>query len=100
MFHPITIPFDCVMLFNRIRLKEGVTAEIFAMSCIGQVYHRQFRLGNVVVRFAKNMAARGRQTVKRRSRPRLRIAPMCPATNSALRRPAFMSAQPVVSFPS
>jgi hypothetical protein len=27
MFHPITIPFDCVMLFNRVRLKEGVTAE-------------------------------------------------------------------------
>ena len=27
MFHPITIPFDCVMLFNRMRLKEGVTVE-------------------------------------------------------------------------
>ena len=27
MFHPITIPFDCVMLFNRVYLKEGVTAE-------------------------------------------------------------------------
>ena len=27
MFHPITIPFDCVMLFNRVHLKEGVTAE-------------------------------------------------------------------------
>jgi hypothetical protein len=27
MFHPITIPFDCVMLFNRIKLKEGVTVE-------------------------------------------------------------------------
>ena len=27
MFHPITIPFDSVMLFNRVRLKEGVTAE-------------------------------------------------------------------------
>ncbi len=27
MFLPITIPFDCVMLFNRIYLKEGVTAE-------------------------------------------------------------------------
>lgn len=25
MFHPITIPFDCVMLFNVIDLKEGVT---------------------------------------------------------------------------
>ncbi|MBT8073782.1 MAG: hypothetical protein HKP21_08745 [Xanthomonadales bacterium] len=27
MFHPITVPFDCVMLFNRVHLKEGVTAE-------------------------------------------------------------------------
>ena len=27
MFHPITIPFDCVMLFNRVYLKEGVTTE-------------------------------------------------------------------------
>jgi len=27
MFHPITIPFDCVMLFNRVYLKDGVTAE-------------------------------------------------------------------------
>ena len=27
MFHPITIPFDCVMLFNRVHLKKGVTAE-------------------------------------------------------------------------
>jgi hypothetical protein len=27
MFQPITIPFDCVMLFNRVYLKEGVTAE-------------------------------------------------------------------------
>ena len=27
MFHPITIPFDCVMLFNRVHLKEGITAE-------------------------------------------------------------------------
>ena len=27
MFHPITIPFDCVMLFNRVHLKQGVTAE-------------------------------------------------------------------------
>ena len=27
MFHPITIPFDSVMLFNRIKLKEGVTVE-------------------------------------------------------------------------
>lgn len=25
MFHPITIPFGCVMLFNVIDLKEGVT---------------------------------------------------------------------------
>jgi len=27
MFNPITIPFDCVMLFNRVYLKEGVSAE-------------------------------------------------------------------------
>lgn len=27
MFQPITIPFDCVMLFNRVYLKAGVTAE-------------------------------------------------------------------------
>lgn len=27
MFHPITIPFGCVMLFNVIDLKEGVTVE-------------------------------------------------------------------------
>jgi hypothetical protein len=27
MFLPITIPFDCVMLFNRVHLKEGITAE-------------------------------------------------------------------------
>jgi len=27
MFLPITIPFNCVMLFNRVYLKEGVTAE-------------------------------------------------------------------------
>ena len=27
MFHPITIPFDCVMLFNRVYLREGITAE-------------------------------------------------------------------------
>ena len=27
MFHPITIPFECVMLFNRVYLKKGVTAE-------------------------------------------------------------------------
>lgn len=27
MFQPITIPFDCVMLFNRFRLKKGVTTE-------------------------------------------------------------------------
>ena len=25
MFHPITIPFGCVMLFNVVKLKEGVT---------------------------------------------------------------------------
>lgn len=25
MFHPITIPFDCVMLFNVVDLKDGVT---------------------------------------------------------------------------
>lgn len=25
MFHPITIPFDCVMLFNEVNLKEGVS---------------------------------------------------------------------------
>ena len=27
MFQPITIPFDCVMLFNRVYLREGITAE-------------------------------------------------------------------------
>ncbi|MDH5765929.1 MAG: hypothetical protein OEZ38_07935 [Gammaproteobacteria bacterium] len=27
MFHPITIPFGCVMLFNVVKLKEGVTVE-------------------------------------------------------------------------
>ena len=27
MFHPISIPFGCVMLFNVIDLKEGVTVE-------------------------------------------------------------------------
>jgi len=27
MFQPVTIPFDCVMLFNRIYLKEGITVE-------------------------------------------------------------------------
>lgn len=27
MFHPIEIPFDCVMLFNVIKLKEGVTID-------------------------------------------------------------------------
>ena len=27
MFHPIEIPYDCVMLFNVIKLKEGVTIE-------------------------------------------------------------------------
>ncbi len=27
MFQPITIPFDCVVLFNRLYLKKGVTAE-------------------------------------------------------------------------
>jgi len=27
MFHPITIPFGCVMLFNVVDLKEGVTVE-------------------------------------------------------------------------
>lgn len=25
MFHPITIPFGCVMLFNVVKLKDGVT---------------------------------------------------------------------------
>ena len=27
MFHPISIPFGCVMLFNVVNLKEGVTIE-------------------------------------------------------------------------
>lgn len=27
MFHPITIPFGCVMLFNVVKLKKGVTVE-------------------------------------------------------------------------
>ena len=27
MFHPITIPFGCVMLFNVVKLKDGVTVE-------------------------------------------------------------------------
>jgi len=27
MFHPITIPFGCVMLFNVVKLKEGVSVE-------------------------------------------------------------------------
>lgn len=27
MFHPISIPFGCVMLFNVVKLKEGVTVE-------------------------------------------------------------------------
>ena len=27
MFHPITIPFGCVMLFNVVKLKEGVKVE-------------------------------------------------------------------------
>ena len=27
MFQPITIPFDCVVLLNRLYLKEGVTVE-------------------------------------------------------------------------
>ena len=27
MFHPIEVPFGCVMLFNVINLKEGVTVE-------------------------------------------------------------------------
>ena len=27
MFHPISIPFGCVMLFNVVDLKEGVTVE-------------------------------------------------------------------------
>ena len=27
MFHPITIPFGCVMLFNVVNLKDGVTVE-------------------------------------------------------------------------
>lgn len=27
MFHPIEIPFGCVMLFNVVKLKEGVTVE-------------------------------------------------------------------------
>ncbi|MCW9013883.1 MAG: hypothetical protein OQL06_08875 [Gammaproteobacteria bacterium] len=27
MFHPIEIPFGCVMLFNVVKLKEGVTIE-------------------------------------------------------------------------
>jgi len=27
MFHPIEVPFDCVMLFNVVNLKEGVTIE-------------------------------------------------------------------------
>ena len=31
MFHPITIPFGCVMLFNVVKLKEGVTVEDIEM---------------------------------------------------------------------
>ena len=27
MFHPISIPFGCVMLFNVVKLKEGVTVQ-------------------------------------------------------------------------
>jgi hypothetical protein len=27
MFHPIEIPFGCVMLFNVVDLKDGVTVE-------------------------------------------------------------------------
>jgi len=27
MFHPISVPFGCVMLFNVVKLKEGVTVE-------------------------------------------------------------------------
>lgn len=27
MFHPITIPFGCVMLFNVVKLKEGISVE-------------------------------------------------------------------------
>jgi len=27
MFHPITVPFGCVMLFNVVKLKEGVTVQ-------------------------------------------------------------------------
>ena len=31
MFHPITIPFGCVMLFNVVKLKKGVTVEDIEM---------------------------------------------------------------------
>ncbi|MDH5436203.1 MAG: hypothetical protein OEX83_05530, partial [Gammaproteobacteria bacterium] len=31
MFHPITIPFGCVMLFNVVKLKEGVTVQDIEM---------------------------------------------------------------------
>jgi len=31
MFHPITIPFGCVMLFNVVKLKEGVSVEDIEM---------------------------------------------------------------------
>ena len=31
MFHPITIPFGCVMLFNVVKLKDGVTVEDIEM---------------------------------------------------------------------
>ena len=32
MFHPIKIPYDSVMLFNKVKLKEGVTIEDVEMA--------------------------------------------------------------------
>ena len=32
MFHPIEIPFGCVMMFNVVDLKEGVTVEEVELS--------------------------------------------------------------------